>query len=57
LAGVRTGGRSAKSSPARRHLIIETARDENVLRIYIVCAAETNGEIRKPHLENGTAIG
>jgi hypothetical protein len=34
----------------------ETARDENVLRIYIVYAAETISEIREPNLENGKAI-
>jgi hypothetical protein len=35
----------------------ETARDENVLRIHIVYAAEANREIREPNLENGQAIG
>jgi hypothetical protein len=35
----------------------EPARDENVQRIYIVYAAETNSEIREPNLENGKAIG
>lgn len=35
----------------------ETARDENVLRIYIVYAAKTTSEISEPNLENGKAIG
>jgi hypothetical protein len=35
----------------------ETAWDENVLRIYIVYAAETSSEIREPNLENDKAIG
>jgi hypothetical protein len=33
----------------------EAARDQNVMRIYIVYAVETNTEIREGNLENGQA--
>jgi hypothetical protein len=35
----------------------EAAWDQNVMRIYIVYAAETNTEIREGNRENGQAIG
>ena len=35
----------------------EEARDQNVMRIYIVHAAEPNTEIRGGNLENGQAMG
>ena len=51
------GREQCEERPGEPPLNHETARDENVLRIYIVYAAETNSEIREPNLENGKAIG
>ena len=51
------GREQCEERPGEPPLNHETARDENVLRIYIVYAAETNSEIRERNLENGKAIG
>ena len=50
-------GEECEEQPGEAPPNHETARDENVLRIYIVYAAETTSEISEPNLENGKAIG